>query len=462
MSDYAIAAAVAVAAAFAFAYTKDRAETDVHKAARAYVFGLPIVMTYCTISEYFVDENSGEYKGVGLDTFKHEHRVYSYKDKSVVTPNADTPYSVALVDLRGGPVVLNVPEVESGRYYCVQFIDLNTYNFGYVGSRSTGNEKGSYVAAMAGWKGALPPGAKGVFFSTTPFALVLGRIQLFSKSDMKNVVRIQNGMGLEPLRGNETRSPAKFAVVSSKMVKTAQFWDVLDAALEYVPKTRENAAIMREMGELGIGPLGRSVGRSRALGIGMKLGAKIVGDRTKTIGIKSNGWSISTGGGDKKHYSGNWLDRAAVASIGIYANDAVEAVYPFAMTSADGKPLDGGKSNYTITFDEKLMPPVKAFWSITAYDAKTRLFVKNDVDRYLVNSTMVGAMKKEGGSVKIHLGASSPGKELENNWLPIPPGPAFLVMRLYWPEVEGSTVLPVGRGTWNPPPIVVAEKRGTR
>jgi hypothetical protein len=144
--------------------------------------------------------------------------------------------------------------------------------------------------------------------------------------------------------------------------------------------------------------------------------------------------------------------------VGIYANDAREAVYPFLKTDSEGRPIDGAKYSYTITFDSDDLPPAKAFWSISAYDAKTQLFVKNQAGRNLVNSSMIGGMKKDGKNIVIRISASPPGKELENNWLPIPEGLSFLVMRLYWPNTKGSSILPPGRGSWKPPPVVRMER----
>lgn len=72
------------------------------------------------------------------------------------------------VGLRAEPIVISVPTVAKGRYYAVQFIDGNTYNYGYIGSRATGNEPGNYLVVGPDWKGEAPAGIKKVFSSTTP------------------------------------------------------------------------------------------------------------------------------------------------------------------------------------------------------------------------------------------------------------------------------------------------------
>src|SRR5438094_10503287 len=102
--------------------------------------------------------------------------------------------------------------------------------------------------------------------------------------------------------------------------------------------------------------------------------------------------------------------------------------------------LDGIKHDYTITFPAGQLPPVNAFWSVTMYDGKTQLLIKNPIDRYLINTPMLPGMKKNpDGSLTLYIQKDSPGPEKEFNWLPAPNGPIYLVMRLYWPKEEATT-----------------------
>jgi hypothetical protein len=151
------------------------------------------------------------------------------------------------------------------------------------------------------------------------------------------------------------------------------------------------------------------------------------------------------------------LSRAAAAKAGIYGNDAVEAMYPLTTALADGEPLDGSKHNYTLTFAKADAPPVNAFWSVTMYDGKSQLLIKNPINRYLINSPMLTGMKTNpDGSLTLYIQNKSPGKAKESNWLPAPDGPIYLVMRLYWPKETPPSILPAGEGTWKPPALVAA------
>ena len=116
------------------AETKDIAE-------QGFIYGLPIVMNYAVMQEFAVDKSSGQYKAP-FNTMFNDARVFTYKDTAVVTPNSDTPYSMVWLDLRAEPMVISVPAVPKERYYSVQLIDGNTYNYGYIGTRATGPDAG--------------------------------------------------------------------------------------------------------------------------------------------------------------------------------------------------------------------------------------------------------------------------------------------------------------------------------
>jgi hypothetical protein len=170
--------------------------TDI--AEEGFIYGLPIVMNYAVMYEYAVDRDSGQFKAP-FNEIKNEARVFTYKDTAIVTPNSDTPYSFAWLDLRAEPIVLSVPAVEKDRYYAVQLEDGNTFNYGYVGSRATGNEAGDYMVVGPDWKGETPPSIKKVFRSSTQFSLAGYRTQLFGPDDIDNVKKVQAGYKVQPL-----------------------------------------------------------------------------------------------------------------------------------------------------------------------------------------------------------------------------------------------------------------------
>jgi hypothetical protein len=437
-------------------------------AEEGFIYGLPIVMNYAVMYEYAVDKNSGQFKAP-FNEIKNEARVYTYKDTAVVTPNSDTPYSFLWMDLRAEPMVLSVPAVEKSRYYAVQLEDGNTFNFGYIGTRSTGSEAGDYMVAGPDWKGETPAGIKKVFRSTTQFALAGYRTQLFNPADMPNVIKVQAGYKAQPLSAylKQPAAPAAPAVnfpkIDKEMVKT-NFFDYLDFALQFAPPGPEERDIRAKLARIGIGA-GKtfdwkdlSLEHKAEMALGMKEGGAKV-DKYVVAGSKDiNGWKVGSWFGDRAFFNGTWLLRAAGAKVGIYGNDAVEATYPITKTLANGEALDGRKHSYTLTFAKDQLPPVNAFWSVTMYDGTTQLLIENPINRYLINSPMLPSMKTNAdGSLTLYIQKDSPGKDKEANWLPAPSGPIYLAMRLYSPKAEPPSILPPGGGTWQPPAIVVAK-----
>jgi hypothetical protein len=437
-------------------------------AEEGFIYGLPIVMNYAVMYDYSVDKGNPEYKAP-FNQIKNEARVFTYKDTAIVTPNSDTPYSFAWLDLRAEPMVLSVPAVEKGRYYAVQLEDGNCFNYGYIGSRATGNEPGDYMVAGPDWKGETPAGIKKVFRSTTQFSVAGYRTQLFNAEDMPNVIKVQSGYKVQPLSAflKQPAPPAapkiNFPKINKEMAKTG-FFEYLDFSLPFAPPGPEEKDIRDKLAKLGIGAgknfdmKSLSPEQRASIAEGMKAGDEKIKEFLGS-GIKRvNGWGIVSPFGDRAFYNGNWLLRAASAVAGIYGNDAVEAVYPITKTLPDGENLDGSKHNYTLTFPAGELPPVNAFWSVTMYDGKTQLLIKNPINRYLINSPMLPNMKKNAdGSLTLYIQKASPGKDKESNWLPAPNDLIYLVMRLYWPKTEPPSILPPGEGTWKPPGIVKAK-----
>jgi hypothetical protein len=395
--------------------------------------------------------------------------VFTSKDTAIVTPNSDTPYSMLEVDLRAEPIVFCVPKVEKSRYYSVQLTDMYSFNYGYVGSRATGNDAGCYMIAGPDWKGETPQGIKQAFHSETQFGLVIYRTQLFSPADIGNVKKIQAGYTAQPLSTflHQPAPPASptpdFPAFTEDAFKT-DFPKYLNFLLQYCPPVPEETAVRAKFAEVGIeggkpfDPGKLSDVQKAELGLGVKEGYDAIGKARDNIGKNINGWAVGSAFGDRAFYHGDYLLRAAAALAGIFGNDAIEAMYPMAKADGTGAALDGSKHNYTVTFAAGQYPPVKAFWSVTMYDGKTQLLIENPIHRYLINSPMLPALtKNKDGSLTLYIQKEAPSTEKKANWLPAPDGPIYMVMRLYWPKTEPPSILPARSGTWQPPAIEMAQ-----
>ena len=238
--------AVALVAALGFARSAFAAEitpSEARAIAReAYMYGYPMVDSYRIQHAYFVDRASPEFKAP-WNQLRNIPRVFTPEDKAVPVPNSDTPYSMIGLDLRAEPIVITVPPIARERYFSVQFIDAYTHNFAYLGSRTTGNDGGSFLIAGPGWKGELPKGVKRVIRAETELALAVFRTQLFQPDDLDQVKRVQAGYQAQPLSVFLGKAGAKAAPridfitpLTPAAAKTSPgFFSVLNFVLRFCP-----------------------------------------------------------------------------------------------------------------------------------------------------------------------------------------------------------------------------------
>jgi hypothetical protein len=428
-------------------------------AKEAYVYGFPMVDNYRIQYAYFEDSKSPEYKGP-WNTLVNIPRVYTPADTAIQSPNSDTPYSFAGLDLRAEPFVLTVPPIEKDRYFSVQLIDWYTLNFDYVGSRATGNDGGSFLVAGPGWKGETPKGVAKVFRSETEFVFPVYRTQLFNPADLDNVKKVQAGYKIEPLSAF-LGQPAPAAAPAIDFIKpltpdeerkSLAFFNELNFILQFTPTDPSETELMARFAKIGVGagktfdPSTLSPEIKTAITEGMA-DAWTSFDNLKKEKIDTGEVTFADMFGSREYLNGNYLYRMAAAVLGIYGNSKQEAIYLGYFIDADGKTPDGA-NRYTVHFASGQLPPVNAFWSMTLYELPSMLLVANPIDRYLINSPMLPQLVKDAdGGVTLYFQNESPGKEKEPNWLPAPKGPFVIALRLYWPKEAALD------GTWKQPPM---------
>ena len=426
-------------------------------AKEAYVYGFPMVDDYRVMYSYFVNKEDPEYKG-GWNEIHNTSRVYTPEDTAIQTPNSDTPYSTVGADLRTEPLVLTVPPIEQDRYYSLQFIDGYTYNFDYVGSRTTGNGGGKYLLAGPNWKGETPEGVDKVIRSDTDLALVLYRTQLLGPSDLDSVKKIQNGYQVTPLSVylNQPAPPPAPPIdfvppLTPDQQKTSpQFFEIMNFALRFAPVLPAEQAMRDRFATIGIGPDGlfhadELTPEMRSAIEGGMADAWAEFDALKKDKIDTGQVGSADLFGTAQYLAGNYLYRMAGAVLGIYGNSKDEAIYPGTSSDSTGQPLTGA-DRYTYHFASGQLPPVNAFWSLTMYELPQSLLVANPMNRYLINSPMLSSLIKDpDGGITLYIQNESPGADKEANWLPAPKGPFQVILRLYWPKPDALN------GTWKAP-----------
>jgi len=427
-------------------------------AKEAYVYGFPLVDNYRIQHAYFQDSNHPEYKGP-WNTVVNIPRVYTPADTAIQTPNSDTPYSFAGLDLRAEPFVLTAPAIEKDRYFSIQLIDWYTFNFDYIGSRATGNDGGSFLIAGPGWKGETPAGVKKVFRSETEFVFPVYRTQLFNPGDLDNVKKVQAGYKAQPLSAF-LGQPAPAAAPAIDFIEpltpdeeksSLEFFNVLNFVLQFCPTDPSETELIARFAKIGIGA-GKTFDAGTLppeIETAIKQGVADAWADLATVKQKFDTREVTSGDvfGTRAYLKNNYLYRMAGAVLGIYGNSKDEAIYPSYAVDAQGQKLDGA-NKYSVRFAPGQLPPVNAFWSLTMYELPQSLLVANPIDRYLLNSPMLPQFVKDAdGGVTFYIQNESPGKDKEPNWLPAPKGPFQIAMRLYWPKEEALN------GTWKAPPL---------
>jgi hypothetical protein len=427
-------------------------------AKEAYIYGFPLVDNYRVEYSYFVDHQDPEFKAP-WNQITNIPRVFTPADTAVQTPNSDTPYSWMGLDLRAEPIVLTLPPMDrKDRYFSVQLTDAYTFNFDYLGTRTTGNEGGSFLVAGPNWKGEVPKGIKKVLRSETELIIVVYRTQLFDPGDIDNVKKIQADYKVEPLSAFLGTTASRTAPtidfikpLTAETQKTSlEFFNVLNFVLQFCPTVPSEKKLMARFARIGIGA-GKSFDPSKLTpemktafeqGRADAYAAFAGGVKRMDNGTLTSGDLFGTRRAMKNNYLNRWL-----GTIGIYGNSKQEALYPIYRVDADGQKLSGAH-RYRIRFAPDQLPPVNAFWSLTMYELPASLLVANPLNRYLLNSPMLPQFKKDAdGGLTLLIQNESPGKEMEANWLPAPKGPFAMYMRLYWPKEEAL------EGKWTAPKL---------
>ncbi len=446
--------------AYAQSELTDVSSTEARAIAKeAYIYGFPIVDNYRVMHSFFVDRDGEDFKAA-WNEIHNEARVFTPDDATIQTPNSDTPYSQIGTDLRAEPLVITVPAVDKDRYYSLQFIDLFTHNYAYVGSRATGSKAGSFLLAGPKWKGDKPDGIDAIIRSETEIGWVQFRTQLFNADDISGVKKVQSEYQVQPLSRflGHTAPPAAPTVefvrpLSRDAQRTSpEFYRVLDFALQFCRVHPSEKEVRARFERLGIGTGAFDASKldpeiREAIEEGMADAWSEFAEFKRTqldTGIKT----AADGYGTREFLKNDYIGRMSSAVLGIYGNTAEEAMYPAYFVDSEGQPMKGS-NRYLMRFAPGELPPVNSFWSVTMYAMPESRLVSNPLNRYLINSPMLPDLKRDtDGGLTLYLQHRSPGQDKESNWLPAPEGEFIIIMRLYWPKESALT------GDWKQPSLV--------
>ena len=415
----------------------------------AYTYALPLVIMDATKTSSTNTETPVTGRAP-VNQLIHAQKLADAQSKLVVTPNVDTVYTQAWLDLSAEPMVYVMPKAD--RFFNVQVLDA------WTNTTAVLEKAGTYAFTLSGWKGDLPNGVTRVEVPTSMVWLI-ARVVLSGQEDLPNVYDIQQKMKLMPLsayeQGGEYTAPKGTYTIENDFVPVEkvlsmspkEFFDTANTLMLANPPAAADADVLKKFAAINVGP-GMAFDTSVLTGdvaaswkeMLQRLRENLVADAEK-YSVKLGQWKYFDAPiGD---FGTEYNYRALVALAGLGANTVNVAIYPKTNIDDTGAVLTGEKK-YVMHFDT-LPPTLKGgFWSVTAYGSDDFL-IDNPIDRYCVNDRS-DFKCNEDGSLDITLSKEQP--EDTSNWLPVSDGEFHLYMRIYTPDMTALK-------NWNPPVVSV-------
>lgn len=414
----------------------------------AYLYAFPLVIMDATKT---VSTNTVTATGnrAPVNQFIHARKLLDASSRLVVSPNVDTIYTQAWLDVGAEPQIYVVPETE--RFFNVQVLDA------WTNTAAVLENAGVYAITYSGWEGTLPEGVQRIDVPTRT-VWTIARIVCSGEDDFPNVAAIQNQMRLMPLSaypaGLDTaplgscRPENDFVPVQKVLAMTPQeFFNTANQLMETNPPAEADAPLLQKLSALHVGPgeafdekyLGFA-GNLRWKRMLLQLKANLRA-QAENYAQKMGQWTYY---GDPIGNFGTAYDyRTMVALMGLGANTTDIAIYPKTAIDSTGAALTGKKS-YILHFDT--LPPTvgNGFWSVTAY-SEDNFLIDNPISRYCVNDRS-NLPRNADGSLDVVLSKDAPDDT--TNWLPVGDGSFHLFLRIYKPDQAALD-------GWTPPTISV-------
>lgn len=351
----------------------------------AYIYAFPLVLTDAT--KTLSTNTEGTLSGrAPVNQFNHAKNLADASFRTVVTPNVDTVYSQAWLDISKEPMIYVLPEAD--RFCNVQLLDA------WTNTAAVLDKAGAYAITLPGWEGDLPDNVTRVDVPTAT-VWTIARIVLSGSEDLTNVYAIQEQMRLLPFSayGQEGEYTAPkgtytaendFVPVNKVLSMTPEeFFNTANALMLANPPADADKNLLKTLSAINVGA-------------GMTFDASILGEDAAdrwTQMLQQLRTTLASDGANYAQQFGQWIYygkpigdfgteytyRAMVALVGLGANTVDVAIYPKTTVDESGKTLTGEKI-YTLHFDT--LPPTMAggFWSVTAY-GEDDFLIDNPIDR---------------------------------------------------------------------------------
>lgn len=379
---------------------------------------------------------------VGINQLYHHRSLASPSDRWVTSPNNDTVYSNAWLDLSAGPIRLAVPEI-GDRYASFALMDIFGNNFTIFGSRTTGEAARSFTLVGPDHSADDPLAVR----APTNAVWFLARLVVDGPLDLARVHALQDAIDLDAAK---VPTPVPYA---DHEAPWPDYFASVQRALAENPPPLNEAAFFQRISPLGLGMTGGfdagcfDEAEQALIDAGVARARSIV--RQPWTGEIVDGWLYIA---SSRNQRPDYARRAQVALNGFGGLPREEAVY-VRHVSENGQNSLAADRNYRIHFPADQLPPVDGFWSLSMYEIaedSRRYFFENAIDRYSIGDRTPGLWYNDDGSLDLWLCRKDPGGRLSNNWLPLPSKESSsMTFRAYLPRVE------LIDGTYRLPPVTV-------
>jgi len=421
-----------------------------------------VTRSYQYVAMYNVN-NKFALKQGGWNTCVADTELKDHTMREIARPNNDTLYIVCMLDLRGDPVILEMPAFDS-RYVSLMVTGYDHYVNVPITTRLGDFREPEkmlfYTARTEGYKGEPVLGVDRLFEATGDFVSAVFRVMPHGNDPerFKRIVQQMQSVKLVTLseyRGatakpiDDIRLPpvgkTDFDVFGNNLLEVMQF---VFNHTTFDPNNEIDQGVLAAYKPLGIEP-GKPYDPDVVTPIdGRRFRSLAEQVAAKNLAIMNQPEAVA----EIKPY---WFEPkgktnldalVATSVIGPIGLPAEEAEYP-AITTADGSKLNA-MHDYVIRMTNPQLPPAKAFWSVTLYDLRNGFFIPNDRKKYSVGDNAGMKLDEEGG-ITIYIAAQQPQGVPQENWLPINRKDEDLSinLRIYVPDEEKMK-------TWKAPKAV--------
>lgn len=417
-----------------------------------------VLRSYQYVALYNVNNKFALSQG-GWNTLIADTKLKDHTMTDIARPNNDSFYASALLDLRGEPIILDLPAFDS------KYVSLMVTSYDHYVDVPKATRKGDfkkpekilfYSDRTEEYQGEDIPGVDVIYKTTGDFVSAVFRIMPHTNEPerFKNIVETIGTINIQTLSEFNGAKPkvvqeitfpevgqTDMDIYENNLLEVMQF---VFNHISFDPKDKLDQKVLEAYKPLGVVPGGNYDPEK----------IKIDGKRFRATAEqvqKENLNKLSDPTLTKKMAPKMFKTKGltdletliTVSVIGPIGLPMEEAMYPN-VTSEDGEPLNA-LNDYVIKMTKDELPPAQAFWSLTLYDKANGFFIPNDHKKYSVGENAGFKLNSEGG-IEIYVAAEKPAGVPEENWLPLnrKDEEIDVILRVYVADLEKMK-------TWSPP-----------